>query len=121
MKRFLSLFFAASLLLGCSSSAIKVNPLVKEFLVEHIANPDTYKPGITEVIDQGTIRVENTFNWQNIPEEGTIDVVVLRHEFTSADKAGAPADNAFIFYMNPALDVLYYAHKDKGVSLFTLE
>lgn len=89
--------------------------------MEHIANPDTYKPGITEVIDQGTIHVENTINWQNIPEEGTIDVVVLRHEFTSADKAGAPADNAFIFYMSPEQDVIYYVHKDKGMLLFPLD
>lgn len=121
MKRILFIFFVASLLMGCSSSASKVNPLVKEFLVEHIANPDTYKPGVSEIIDQGTIDVENTFNWQNIPEEGTIDVVVLRHQFKSADNAGTLTDNAFIFYMNPAMDVLYYAHKDKGVSLFTLE
>ena len=121
MKRFFIVFFVASLLLGCTSSEKTVNPLVKEFLVEHIANPDTYKPGNTEVIEQGTIDVAHAINWQNIPAEGKFDVVVLRHEFTSADMTGAPMDNAFIFYMNPAMDVLYYAHKDKGVSLFTLE
>ena len=121
MKRILTVFFVASLFWGCTSSASKVNPLVKEFLVEHLANPETYKPGITEVIDQGTIDVEDTYNWQNIPDKGTIDVVALRHVFTSVDNTGTLMDNAFIFYMNPSMDVLYYAHKDKGFSLFTLE
>lgn len=121
MKRILAAIFVISLLLGCNSSEEKVNPLIKDFLVEHIANPDTYKPGNTEVIEQGYIDVEDTFNWRNIPDEGKIDVVVLRHEFSNVDVTGATMDNAFLFYMNPEMDVLYYAHKDKGFPLFTIE
>lgn len=121
MKRFITIFCAASILLGCSSSANETNPEIKTYLLEHIANPDTYKPGQTEVIQQGTIDVQNALNWHDVPAEGSIDVVVLRHEFTNVDNTGTPADNAFIFYMNPEMDVLYYAHKDKGFLLFPVE
>ena len=121
MKRILAFLFTAALLLGCSSPKTKVNPLVEEFLKEHIANPDTYKPGLTEVLQEGTIDVQATRYWQGIPDEGKVDVVVLRHSFTTVDETNAPVDNAFIFYMSPAQDVLYYAHKDKGDLLFPVE
>lgn len=121
MKRFFIFCLSALLLLGCSSSSDKVNPLIKGYLLEHLANPDTYVPGKTEVIEQGTIDVENTINWQDIPSEGDIDVVILRHEFSIADKSGALTDNAFIFYMNPDQDVIYYVHRDKGILLFPLD
>lgn len=121
MKRIFSILFIASILLGCSSSEPKTNPLVEAYLIEHIANPDTYKPGSTEVLEQGTIDVEDALNWRDIPAEGKIDVVVLRHEFTSVDQSGEPASTAFIFYMNPAQDVIYYAHKDKGIVLYELD
>ena len=121
MKRILSVLFIVSLLLGCTSPVEKTNPVIEGYLLEHIANPDTYKPGKTQTYAQGIIDVQNTQYWQNIPREGTIDVVVLRHEFTNVDGAGNPTDNVFFFYMNPALDLLYYAHKDKGFLLFPLE
>lgn len=121
MKRILSFLLIACALLACSSPKEKVNPLIEEFLLEHIANPDTYKAGKTEVIDQGTIDVRKVVNWHNIPVDGKFDVVVLKHEFTSVDNTGTPTDNAFLFYMNPAEDVLYYAHKDKGIVLFPLD
>ena len=41
--------------------------------------------------------------------------------YTSVDISGDTTEKAFIFYMNPAQDVIYYAHKDKGIPLFTLE
>lgn len=123
MKRFFTILLAASALLGCSSSATKedLNPLIEAFLRENIANPDTYQPGKTEVIEQGTIDVQKALNWRNLPDSGTIDVVVVRHEFKNVDIKGNPADNVFLFYMNPDQDVLYYAHKDKGFPLFTLD
>lgn len=125
MKRFFLILFAASVLVGCSSSSssskVETNPLIEAFLREHIANPDTYKPGKSEVVEQGTIDVQNAFNWRNLPADGKVDVVVVRHEFSNVDISGKPTDNAFLFYMNPDQDVLYYAHKDKGVSLFNLE
>ena len=121
MKHFFILCLSALLLLGCSSSSDKVNPLIKGYLLEHLANPDTYVPGKTEVVGQGTIDVENTVNWQNIPDDGDIDVTILRHEFSIVDHTGAPVDNAFFFYMNPEQDVIYYVHKDKGMLLFPLD
>ena len=77
--------------------------------------------GKTEIVQQGTIDVGNTVNWQNVPDEGDIDVTILRHEFSIVDKTGAPVDNAFIFYMSPEQDVIYYVHKDKGMLLFPLD
>ena len=121
MKRFFAILFAASLLLGCSSGSEQVNPLIEGYLKEHIANPDTYKPVKTEIVQQGTIDVENTFNWQNIPDNGDIDVTILRHEFSIVDNTGLPSDIAFFFYMNPEQDVIYYVHKDKGMLLFPLD
>ena len=121
MKRILVFFFVFFILLGCSSTKSKVNPLIEDFLKEHIANPDTYKPGLSEVIQEGTIDVKATRYWRDIPQEGIIDVVVLRHEFKTVDDTNTPVDNTFIFYMNPAQDVLYYAHKDKGFLLFPVE
>lgn len=120
MKRILTFIFFAALLLGCSSSE-NVNPLIEGYLKQHMANPDTYKPGKTEVIEQGTIDVENTLNWFDIPSSGTLDVAVVRHEFSIVDNTGNRTDNAFIFYMSPALDDLYYVHRDKGILLFELD
>lgn len=120
MKRFLLFILATTLLIGCSSSQ-KTNPLVEAFLLEHIANPETYKAGKTETYAQGTIDVQSVPMWKNIPSEGKIDVVVLRHEFSNVDIEGNPVENVFYFYMNPSLDVLYYAHKDKGMLLFSLD
>ena len=122
MKRILSIFLLTSVLMGCSSSpADKTNPVVEQYLLEHIAHPDTYKPRKTDVYAQGTIDVHNTQYWQNIPKEGIIDVVVLRHEFSNVDVNGNPSENVFYFYMNPSMDLLYYAHKDKGFLLFPLD
>lgn len=121
MKRFFLILFGASLLIGCSSSESKPNPLIEAYLLEHIANSDTYKPGDTEIIQQGTIDVDDALNWRDIPAQGDIDVVVLRHKFTSVDVSGEQADNAFIFYMSPEQDVIYYVHKDKGILLFPLD
>lgn len=121
MKRFFSILFVASLLLGCSSGSEKVNPLIEGYLKEHMANPDTYQPVKTEIVQQGTIDVGNTVNWQNVPDEGDIDVTILRHEFSIVDNTGAPSDIAFFFYMNPEQDVIYYVHKDKGMLLFPLD
>lgn len=121
MKRFFSILFAASLLLGCASGSEKVNPLVEGYLKEHMSNPETYKPGKTEIVQQGTIDVGKTVNWHNVPDEGDIDVTILRHEFSIVDKTGVPVDNAFIFYMSPEQDVIYYVHKDKGMLLFPLD
>lgn len=121
MNRFLSTLIAALVVLGCSSPAENTNPLIEEYLTEHIAHPDTYKPGKTETYAQGTIDVQSTQRWQNVPSEGRIDVVVLRHEFSNVDINGNPTDNVFYFYMNPAQDMLYYAHKDKGFLLFPLD
>lgn len=121
MKRFFLFLFGASLIMGCSSSEPKTNPLIEAYLLEHIANPDTYKPGDTEIIQQGTIDVDDALNWRDIPAQGDIDVVILRHKFTSVDVSGEQADNAFIFYMSPEEDVIYYAHKDKGILLFPLD
>ena len=121
MKRLFSILFVASLLLGCSSGSEKVNPVVEGYLKEHMPNPDTYQPGKTEIVQQGTIDVGNTVNWQNVPEEGDINVTILRHEFSIVDKTGSPVDNAFIFYMSPEQDVIYYVHKDKGMLLFPLD
>ena len=120
MKRFFSFIFAAALLVGCASSE-KVNPLIEEYLLQHMSNPDSYKPGKTEIIQQGTIDVENTLHWHNIPSEGDIDVVILRHEFSIVDNKDVRTDNAFIFYMSPDQDVIYYAHRDKGILLFPLD
>lgn len=119
MKRILSYIVFASLLLGCSN---KVNPLIEQYMSEHMANPETYKPGKTEVVEQGTIKAEDTVNWQNISSEGDIDVVILRHEYSIVDNnTNKRTDNAFYFYMSPEEDVIYYAHKDKGVLLFELD
>ena len=62
MKRVFSILFAAALLLGCSSGSEQVNPLIEGYLKEHMSNPETYKPGKTEIVQQGTIDVENTVN-----------------------------------------------------------
>ena len=120
LKRFLPILLAASLFVGCATSE-KTNPVVEEYLLTHIANPDTYKAGKTETYAQGTIDVQRVPMWNNTPTDGKIDVVVLRHEFKNVDVNGNPTDNVFYFYMNPSLDVLYYAHKDKGMLLFPLE
>lgn len=121
MKRVLSFFIFFAALLGCSSPVEKTNPLIEQYVLEHMANPDTYKPVKTETYAQGSIDVADTQYWQNIPVSGRIDVVVLRHEFSIADPDGNPSDNVFYFYMNPALDMLYYAHKEKGFLLFELD
>ena len=121
MKRFLFIFFLVTLLFGCSSPVEKTNPLIEQYLKEHMANPDTYKPGKTETYAQGSIDVQDTQYWQNIPVKGRIDVVVLRHEFSNVGADGNPSDNVFYFYMNPTLDLLYYAHKEKGFLLFELD
>lgn len=121
MKQLFLFSVLVPILVGCSSSASKTNPLIESYMIEHIANPDTYKAGVTDVIEQGSINVENTINWHDIPLEGNVDVVVLRHMYTSVDISGDTTEKAFIFYMNPAQDVIYYAHKDKGIPLFTLE
>lgn len=121
MKRIFTFILIASVLWGCSSPAEKTNPLIEKFITEHIANPDTYQPGKTETFAQGTIDVENTQYWENIPREGIIDVVVLRHEFSNVDVNGNLTDNVFYFYMNPEMDLLYYAHKEKGFLLFPLD
>ena len=89
--------------------------------MESISNPETYKPGKIEIVDQGKIDVQSTMNWRNIPKEGEIDVVILRHEFKNKDITNTVTDNAFLFYMNPDMDVLYYAHRDKGIVFFPLE
>ena len=120
LKRFLPILLAASLFVGCATSE-KTNPVVEEYLLTHIANPDSYKAGKTETYAQGTIDVSSVPMWKNIPADGKIDVVVLRHEFKNVDVNGNPTDNVFYFYMNPSLDVLYYAHKDKGMLLVPLD
>lgn len=120
MKRFLPILLIASFLVGCSTSE-QTNPVIKDYLLTHIANPDSYKAGKTETFAQGTIDVRRVPMWNDIPREGKIDVVILRHEFSNVDVNGNPSDNAFIFYMNPEEDVIYYVHKDKGDLLFPLD
>ena len=120
MKRFLLLFLAFCALAGCSSSPDKALPIIREYLKEQIAKPETYKSGVVEVVSKGSIDVSETKYWQNIPASGRIDVVLLRHEFSFENRIGMNIDNAYYFYMNPKMDVIYYAHPDGGKPLFTL-
>ena len=110
MKHLLA-YLAAIFIVGCSSPN-KAKPLIKEYLMETISNPDTYKAGKTEVVAKGTINVRNVVDWKHIPTSGDIKVVVLRHEFTHDNRSNNVIDNAYYFYVSPSYDVLYYAHKD---------
>lgn len=114
MKRvilYLLLCTALAFLLGCSSTK-KAEPLIQEYLLQHISHPETYKPIGTTIVAKGTIDVGNAENWIHTPEGGTIKVVVLRHEFTHDNRSYNVVDEAYYCYMNPELDVLYYAHRD---------
>ena len=120
MKRFLLFLLAACALVGCSSSPDKALPVIREYLKEQIAKPETYKAGVVEVVSKGSIDVADTKYWQNIPASGKIDVVLLRHEFNYENRIGMNIDNAYYFYMSPKMDVVYYAHPDSGGPLFKL-
>ena len=82
--------------------------------MDQISNPDTYQSVKTEVVDKGNIDVTDTKYWKNVPSSGIIEVVVLRHEFKNENRNNILTDNAFYFYMNPSMDVVYYAHTDTG-------
>ena len=120
MKHLFFTLVALAFLVGCSSPN-KAKPIIKEYLMEQISNPDTYKAGAIEIVDKGTIDVADTKYWKHIPESGKIDVVILRHEFTHDNRSDILTNNAYYFYMSPSLDVVYYAHFDGGEGpLFSL-
>ena len=114
IKAFL-FFTTVAVLFGCTSTK-KAEPLIQDYLLQHISHPETYKPIGTTVVAKGTIDVANAQDWLHIPKGGIIKVVVLRHEFTHDSRYYDVIDNAYYFYMNPELDVLYYAHMDVGNS-----
>jgi hypothetical protein len=120
MKRFLFLLLIACAFVGCSSPD-KAKPAIQKYLMEQISKPETYNAGVVELVSKGTIDVSETKYWKNIPENGRIDVVLLRHEFNYENHFGMNMDNAYYFYMNPKMDVIYYAHPDTGVPLFKLD
>lgn len=113
MKRILFVLLFVATLIGCSSTN-KAKPVVKEYLIEQISNPDTYKAGAIEVVAKGTIDVAETRYWKHIPANGKVDVVILRHVFTHENRSNIITESAYYFYMNPNLDVVYYAHFDNG-------
>lgn len=121
MKRFLIFLLTACALTACSPSPDKAKPLIREYLMKQIVKPETYNAGAVELVSKGTIDVADTKYWNNIPESGRIDVVLLRHAFNFENRLGMNIDNAYYFYMNPKLDVIYYAHPDSGGPLFMLD
>ena len=121
MKRVLFFLLMACALVGCSSSPDKAKPLIREYLMKQIVKPETYNAGVVELVSKGTIDVADTKYWNNIPESGRIDVVLLRHEFNFENRLGMNIDNAYYFYMSPKLDVIYYAHPDSAGPLFKLD
>ena len=120
MKRFLLFLLMVSAFIGCAPSPEKALPLISEYLKDQISKPETYKPGLVELVSKGSIDVSETKYWQNIPESGIIDVVLLRHEFNYETSFGMNMDKAYYFYMSPKMDVVYYAHPDSGGPLFML-
>ena len=120
MKRLFAFLLTALAIVGCSSPE-KAKPMIREYLMGQIAKPDTYTAGTVELVSKGTIDVADTKYWKGIPKEGRIDVVLLRHEFNYENILGMEMDNAYYFYMNPKLDVIYYAHPDSGGPLFMLD
>lgn len=113
IKHFIPALAIVCMLAGCTSLN-KANPLIKEYLIETISHPETYKPIKTSVVAKGKIDVASTEYWKHIPANGVIDVVILRHEFTHDNRSNVVIDNAFYFYMSPNYDVIYYAHMDMG-------
>ena len=120
MKRFFPLLLVACALVGCSS-VDKAKPLIQAYIMEQITKPETYIAGEIELVSKGTIDVADTKYWTNIPKNGRIDVVLLRHEFNYENRFGMNMDNAYYFYMSPKMDVIYYAHPDSGAPLFKLD
>ena len=120
MKRFLLFILTACALVGCTPSPEKALPVMRDYLKDQISKPETYNPGIVEFVSKGSIDVSGTKYWQNIPASGNIDVVLLRHEFNYETSFGMNMDKAYYFYMNPKMDLVYYAHPDSGGPLFTL-
>lgn len=120
MKRFLFFLLIACAFVGCSSPD-KAKPVIREYLKEQLSKPDTYNAGVIELVSKGTIDVSETRYWENIPASGRIDVVLLRHEFNYENHLGMSMDNAYYFYMNPEMDVIYYAHPGAGGPLFKLD
>ncbi len=121
VKRFLFFLFTACALAGCSLSPEKAKPVIREYLMKQIVKHETYNAGVVELISKGTIDVAETKYWNNIPENGRIDVVLLRHEFSFENRLGMNIDNTYYFYMSPKLDVIYYAHPDSSGPLFMLD
>jgi len=121
MKRILVVLAAALLLAGCSAPK-NADPAIREYMTDHLSNPDTYTVGETVVIEEGTIDRSKTVNWENLPEGDRIPVSVVRHSFTYVDRTETLTNADFIFYMNPDLDVIYYVHRDLGAGpMFSLE
>ena len=120
MKHFFFTLLSLAILVGCSSPNT-AHPIITDYLIEHISHPETYKPIKTSVAAKGKIDVASTEYWKHIPANGVIDVVVLRHEFSHDDRSNHLVNNAYYFYMNPQLDVIYFAHFDNGKSLYPLE
>lgn len=120
MKRYLLFFLMACTFVGCSPSPEKALPIIREYLKNQISKPETYNPGMVELVSKGTIDVSETKYWQSIPENGRIDVVLLRHEFNYETGFGMNMNKAYYFYMSPKMDVVYYAHPDSGGPLFML-
>ena len=106
---------------GCAPSPEKAQPVIRDYLKDQISKPETYSPGVLELVSKGSIDVSETKYWQNIPKSGRIDVVLLRHEFNYETGFGMNMDKVYYFYMNPKLDVVYYAHPDSGGPLFMLD
>ena len=121
MKRFLFLLLIACAFVGCSPSPDKAKPLMRDYLMGQIAKPDTYNAGEVELVSKGTIDVADTKYWENIPESGRIDVVLLRHAFNYENRLGMNMESAYYFYMDPKMNVIYYAHPDTGWPLFKLD
>ena len=51
MKHLFFTLVALAFLVGCSSPN-KAKPIIKEYLMEQISNPDTYKAGAIEIVDK---------------------------------------------------------------------
>lgn len=121
MKRILLFFLVAFALVSCSSPK-KAEPVIREYLMGNISNPDSYTAGETTVVAKGVIDANKTMHWENISDGDKIDVTLLRHEFTYRDRTDTVTDAAFYFYMDPALKVIYYVHRDLGSGpLFEIE
>ena len=107
----LLVLLSAIIVIGCTTTK-KANPLIQEYLSTKISHPETYRPVKTTVVAKGLMDVSGLDDWKHIPMSGVIEVVILHHEFTHDDRSSKLTENAFYFYMNPALDEIYYAHWD---------